>query len=182
MNKSRYIARGLIHCIAWMLLFVHPAETADNPSEYEVKAAFIYHFAKFIHWPETSGSILSDSVFVIGLVGDNPFGSFFEELIGQKQIQGMPIRIKRFPRAEDVQPVHILFVSESEKHRMSGILNRLDGFPVLTVGEFEGFLESGGMIYLFLEGNRVRFAVNREAASEKALDISAKLLNLAKNL
>lgn len=167
-----------VHLVA--VINLCPLIAADTPTEYEVKAAFIYNFAKFIEWPDLP-SISSDSVFVIGIIGEDPFGTVFEETIGQNQVQGKQIVIRRFKNLDELIPVHILFISQSEKSRTHRILNILLDVPVLTVGEFEGFLESEGIIYLFLEGNRVRFMVNRKAAEDKKLDISAKLLNLAKN-
>lgn len=156
-----------------------PLFATGNPSEYEVKAAFIYNFAKFIEWPDTP-AISSDSAFVIGVIGKDPFGSVFEQTIGDKRIHGKPIVIQRFETLDQLKPVHILFISRSEESRTRLILNQLDGLPVVTVAEFDRFIDFGGLIHLYLEENRVRFAVNRAAARLKKLDISAKLLDLAR--
>jgi len=113
-------------------------------------------------------------------MGKDPFGSVLDLTIGDKQIRGKPITILRFNSRLDFEPVHILFVSSSENSDLSKILGQLDEAPIVTVGEMEGFLDSGGMIYLYLEGNRVRFSVNRDAAKMRDIEISAKLLKLAK--
>jgi hypothetical protein len=148
-------------------------------SEYEIKAAFIFNFAKFIEWPqkvlgETNGS------FIIGILGRDPFGGALEQTIGGKTVKGKSIFIRRFRQLDDLQYCHILFISESEKDNLPAIFDKIKYESILTVGDMPEFARNGGMISLYTEENRVRFAVYIKATERANLKLSAKLLNLAK--
>jgi hypothetical protein len=153
----------------------------ESTSEYEIKAAFLFNFAKFVEWPasvmgETNGS------FIIGILGRDPFDGALDQTIGDKTVKGKKITLKRFRQIGDLQYCHILFISESEKNNLPEILGRIRDESILTVGDMPDFAKNGGMIHLYTEDNKVRFAI-RLAATERAnLKLSAKLLNLAKIL
>lgn len=154
---------------------------AQRPTEYEVKAAFLYNFARFATWPETAFA-KPDSPLVIGLWGPDPFGTSLENTIRDKTANGRPLKIRRFSQADDIQGCHVLFIPSSEFRYWAALQTHLEGVPVLTIGEVDGFCETGGMINFILKQNRVRFEINIEAIERTKLEISSRLLRLAENL
>ena len=157
------------------------SDTSDS-SEYLIKAGFIYNFAKFVEWPSTAFAD-ADAPIVIGVVGVDPFGSLIDRIVEDKKIGSRGFVVKRFKWGKDLRDLKdckILFVSPSEKGHIDEILQLVKGLPILTVGETPGFAERGGIIRFTLEDNRVRFEVNVEAARQVNLNISSRLLTLAK--
>ncbi len=153
---------------------------AGLPSEYEVKAAYLFNFAKFVDWPpEKLGQ--TNSPLVIGVVGENPFGKALETVIQKNQtVNGRPLVVRYLAPNENPRSCHILFVSRSEAPRLGPILKTAKGSAALTVSDLDQFLEQGGMIHFYLESDTVRFAVNLEAAAGAGLKLSPRLLKVAK--
>lgn len=150
----------------------------EPPSEYQVKAAFLYNFAKFVEWP--AGAFADDQPpFTLCIVGEDLFGSALSESAAQKNVKGRRLAVKHLKEDAGLRACHILFISSSEKKKLAKILEILQGSPVLTVGEMDRFGQSGGMINFVLEKNRVHFEINVEAADHAGLKISSKLLELA---
>jgi YfiR/HmsC-like len=161
------------------------AGDGSDSSEYLVKAGFIYNFAKFVEWPSTAFAE-PDAPIVIGVLGTDPFGDIINHVVEGKKIGTRGFVIRRFKwskelkDSKDFKDCRILFVSSSEKMHFEEIFEAVKGLPVLTVGETPGFAERGGMIRLMLEDNRVRFEVNVDAAHDGNLNISSRLLTLAR--
>jgi hypothetical protein len=145
------------------------AQEDSQPTEYQIKAAFIFNFAKFVEWPTTA---------IVGVLGENPFNDALEKIIKNKKVDEHPVIIMQFRAASEATNCHILFISSSEKLRLPQVLKQLNGRSVLTVGETPGFTEAGGMINFVLEGTKIRFQINNDAANGAGLKISAKLLGL----
>jgi hypothetical protein len=164
-----------------LLAFVPaPGQEAAAPSEYRLKAAFLWNFAKFVEWP-TNAFANDTAPFVIGVLGKSPFGQDLEKTVNGKLINTHPIEIRVFDTTADARQCHLLFVSASETARVGEIVKTLAGTPVLTVGDTEtgSFTENGGMIKFVFEGNKIRFQINDNAAKSASLKISSKLLSLA---
>jgi hypothetical protein len=152
---------------------------AESPlPEYQVKAACLYNFAKFVDWPPRAFADQKSPI-VFGVLGENPFGNTLEGIIKNKTINGRTLMIKRSRRAEDLKDCHILFISHSEEARQAQILKSLEGLSILTVGDTEEFLANGGIINFKMQNNKVRFEVNKVTAERAALKISSELLDLA---
>jgi len=149
------------------------------PSEYQLKAAFLYNFAKFIDWPPSTFSS-SQAPFAICILGTDPFGMAIDETLRGKTVADHPVVVRRARDVSEVRRCQIVFVSSQEKQPVSGILDALQGQNVLIVGEADHFADSGGTIQLFIEGGHIRFAINTVAAENAGLHISSKLLALAK--
>ena len=150
-----------------------------QPSEYQVKAAFIFNFAKFVEWP--SGAFAdATSPLCIGVLGENPFGANLERTVQDKTLNNRSIVIKECKTLDEARKCHLLFISASEKRPLAEIVEGLAGAHILTVGEAENFLKGGGMINFFREGNRFRFEINDGAAKKVGLKIDSKLLGLGK--
>ena len=169
-------------CLLAALISLRSALTRAQekaPSEYQLKSAFIYHFAKFVEWPPEAFAAPT-SPFIIGIIGDNPFGDLLPQAVQKKDINGHPFAVKEFKTLSELRGCHILFISQSERKRVGEILRAVRGEAVLTVSELEQFLTAGGMIQLIMEDNKVRFAISNSSAKQAGLRISSKLLNLAK--
>jgi hypothetical protein len=153
------------------------ARAAQNPTEYQVKAAYIFNFLKFVEWPEDSPD--PRGKWVVGFVGDSPVGAELERLFDGKEVLGRTLQVKKFQAGDSLHGCNILFISQSEKKRFASILATLRGSSVLTVGDTDDFVGSGGMIQLFVEDTRVRMTVDVSAAARARLKISSKMLLLA---
>jgi hypothetical protein len=149
--------------------------------EYHMKAAFLYHFAQLVEWPADSPSEGGISLLVCTL-GDDPFHGELENTVAGKQIGSRILRIRHVRPMQDTSGCNVLFISKSEGNRIPSLLASLRNAPVLTVGDTDDFLGAGGMIRWFLDGNKVRFEINRQAAESAKLRISSQLLFLAKNV
>lgn len=144
--------------------------------EYQVKALFLYNFAQFVSWPSTQPS---DAPFVIGIVGDDPFNSYLDETVRGEKVNNRLLTTQRFRRGRDPRNCNILFISQSERDRAAQIVSSLKGRSVLTVSDIEGFANSGGMIELFTEENKIHIRINLEAVKAANLRVSSKLLRVA---
>ncbi len=151
---------------------------ADAISPYQVKAAFIYNFIKFVEWPTTTFND-SKSPYVVGVLGKDPFGLELDYAMKNKTVNGRPIVVRRITD-EKMNQCHLLFISSSEKRRLKSIFEQLKDKPILTLGETEEFAQTGGMINFVIEENKVRFQINIEAAKRADLKIHSTLLNLAR--
>jgi hypothetical protein len=146
--------------------------------EYEVKAAYLYNFAKFVEWPPQAFAD-NESPIVIGVLGENPFGDILEATVQSQTLHGRSILIKQSRNVEDLKTCQLLFVSQSEQNSVREVLNQLRGASVLTVSDMESFIQNGGIIHFVKKENKIRFEINQEAAKEANLKISSKLLSLA---
>lgn len=147
--------------------------------EYQVKAAFLYNFAKFVEWPSSSFSDAS-APFQICVFGRDPFGEELRNITSEKTVNGRKLEVHPGVDLLRARGCHILFIASSVETPASQIFAALRGASVLTVGDTKGFAEQGGMINFVLENERVQFEVNRKAAEEAGLKISSKLLSVAK--
>jgi hypothetical protein len=167
--------------LLWGFCVTAHAETTPLPTEYEVKAAFLYNFAKFVEWPEATWASATDS-FVICIIGNDPFGPDIQNEWRTQTVQEHKILIQHIPSVEEARACQILFVAASEQSRAETILQQLKHPPILTVGDDARFVSKGGMISFVLEKRRVRFHVNTVAAEAAGLKISSQLLKLAKTV
>ncbi len=155
------------------------AAQGQSLDEYQVKAAFLFNFAKFVEWPAQTFRSPTDPINIC-ILGQDPFGDALEHAVKGKTVETrvflVPFRISEVHQASGCQ---ILFISSTERKRVRAILAELKAPGVLTVGETEGFAVQGGMINFKLEDGRVRLEVNVEATERGQLRISSKLLNLA---
>ncbi len=172
-------------CLAWMLLLAllsgQPrAGAADaGPSEYQVKAVFLFNFARFIEWPAAKLG-QTDSPLVIGILGANPFGTLLDETIKDRTINGHRLVSRAVSTAAEAAACHIVFISRSEKERIGPLLASLKGRPVVTVSETKGFAQDGGIINLIILNGSVKLEINPTAAGEAGLKLSSKLLAIAR--
>jgi hypothetical protein len=150
-------------------------------SEYAVKAAFLYHFAQFVEWPEAAFRDAS-SPLVYCTIGADPFDGALETTLKGKAIGARAIEVRHAKQASELQGCQLVFVGDGQKKQIPGVLAELRAAPVLVVGESEKFVEEGGTIGFVVEENKVRFEVNLGVAEKSGLRINAKLLALAKTV
>jgi hypothetical protein len=151
---------------------------AQGASEYQVKAAFLLNFMKFVGWPPSAFEN-PNSPFSICILGDDPFGSDIDQLVAGESISGRRVTIERLQRGPVPKSCQVLFISKSE--RDPGILSGL-GPGVLTVSDRDRFLTEGGMIAFVIEDRHVRFDINQRAASRALLTMNARMLNVARSV
>jgi hypothetical protein len=151
----------------------------DSAPEYEVKAAFIANFAKFVEWP-TARVPAPGSALILAILGDDPFGGSLSEAVGSKLVAGHPLEVRHVTNARDAAGAHVVFIAESERPRLPSILRELQQAPVLTVGDSDGYGAAGVIINLYVDRRRVRFEVNQAAAARAGLRLSAQLLAIAR--
>jgi YfiR/HmsC-like len=164
-----------------LLLACAPGLTsyAQSVSEDQVKAAYVYNFAKFIAWP--SGAF-SGPAAPLGfcVLDDRSFEAELTQIIKGKTVGGRAVMVVSVQNGEQSRNCHILFIGSSQAGKIRHIIAAVQNTSVLTVGEIKGFVEDGGIINFVLEDDRVQFQVNHKAAKQAGLSISAKLLAVAK--
>ena len=167
-----------------LLLAVSSGVKGQTPgrslSEYQIKGAFIYNFAKYVEWPPSAFTD-SQAPCLLCILGKDPFRSGLDFLSG-KTVRGHRMVVERHDRPAGVGSCHILFISASERQHLSTILKTIEKEPVLTVGDMENFAQLGGVIQLFTRNNKIRFAINHEAATRVGLKVSSKLLHLSRTV
>jgi hypothetical protein len=146
--------------------------------EYQVKAAFLYNFAKFVEWPPGTFANSSDPI-AICVVGQNPFGSTLEDMVQVKKIGDRLFVVRRLSDTQQAAKCQILFISAGEWKRTRALLDAVKGAAILTVGETDDFMALGGVVGFKLDGPRVRLQIAPEAGERGRLRISSKLLSLA---
>ena len=146
-------------------------------SEYQIKAAYLYNFAKFVEWP---AEVLADPSLPLSICifGKDPFGDALDT-IRDKIVKGRKLVIRQYSGIEDLKECHIIFISPSEKKNLAGILEKIKDMHMLTVSDMEGFADRGGMITLNKAENKIRLEINLDAAQQSGLKVSSKLLKLA---
>ena len=152
-----------------------------KPTEYEVKATYLYNFGRFVEWPAKAAQAEGDS-FSICVLGQDPFGPALDSVLADATIGGRKVVAKRIPASQGAVNCRVLFISSSENTRLKQILTTLRGTSVLTVSELPQFSQRGGMVQFILEGNKVRFEVNLAAAEHAGLTLSSELLKVAVNV
>jgi YfiR/HmsC-like len=151
----------------------------STPVEYQVKAAFLFNFAKFVEWP--TGAFLSETTPIsLCVFGQDPFGGALDEIARGEAIHNREIVVRRTNELPSMNSCQLIFVGNKEHKRLSELLNAVRGVSTLVVGETEGDAEAGTVIQFFSEGRQLRFAVNVDAMQRAKLSFSSKLLALAK--
>ena len=163
--------------VCFALLFGGEAATAESGLEYDVKAAFLLNFTKFVEWPPAAFTG-PDSPISICLMGRDPFGKTLDDIVQGETVNGRKVVVHRLSQAPGAQTCQVVYLSSSEREvarTLSGL-----GQGVLTVGEGANFIREGGMISFVIENRRVRFDINQNAADKASLRLSSKLLSVAR--
>jgi YfiR/HmsC-like len=176
-GKPRPCMEVLLLAVCLLALAVPAAAQAP---EYDLKAAFLFNFAKFVEWP-ASAFAGEQSPLTICVYGEDPFGPNLDAVVQGERVGERSLLVQRPDSLDDLGECHVLFVSRSEKDRLGEVMAEVEGDPVLTVADTDGFLRAGGIINFILESSKVRFLIDQEAAERSGLRISSKLMRLAVN-
>lgn len=154
------------------------ARAQTSADEYQVKAAFLFHFAQLVAWP---GGALSaqDPTLNLCIFADEPGRQELQAAIEGKPIGNRVLHVRPLSRSQDLQGCNVLFLSLDEERRQTAILKTLRGLPILTVGETANFLSDGGIIRFHLDQDKIRFDISLDSADSSHLTISSRLLLLA---
>ena len=152
-----------------------------KPNEFQVKAAYLYNFGRFVEWPDQNTLDKSEG-FEICVLGADPFGPTLDATLARETIAGKSVMAKRISKPQEIDSCRIVFISSSEQGHLKEVLTALDKTSVLTVSDIPRFSERGGMIGFILDGDRVRFDVNLASAQDARLTLSSELLKVATNV
>jgi len=172
--RIRSAGRWLVLLLS--LLAALPAQNGTSMPEDEIKAAFLFSFAKFIEWPARVG----DDALVMVVLARDSFASTLERTVRGKTVNGRPLIVKRLAKPQEARGCHVVFIGGGDQTRSRPILDALPVVGVLTVGEAEQFAVRGGVITFVKDANRLRFEINVDAAGRAGLRISSRLLQLAR--
>lgn len=177
----RLARRGAGWLLGIILFTGAAAQTPPPPppdAEYQVKAVFLFNFAQFVDWPAQAFEN-DQAPIVIGVLGEDPFGSYLDEVVQSEKIGDRALVVRRYHRVEDAGGCHILFVSRSNAGQLDRIMAALQGRSVLTVGDLDSFNRRGGMVRFVTEKGKIHLRINTDAAKEAGFTISSKLLRWA---
>lgn len=161
--------------VSWLMVNLH-AQT----SEYELKAVYLERFTRFVDWPEESSISDTTKPFVIGIIGENPFGKCLKRIYEKQKIKNKAVKILPVKNLTDISKCHILFISKSEKQYLGKIINITQDSPILTIADTKGFCEKNGHINFYLDADKVRFEINNEAVKKAGLYMKYQLLERGK--
>jgi hypothetical protein len=170
--------RNYANLVRVILATVIAASAQPQLDEYQVKAAFLYNFAKFVEWPPQAFGVAANSI-IVCVVGETPIYAFLETAVIDKTAWNRSLAVRKVSDAQDATGCHILFIGRADRKRIPAVLAAITQWGVLTVGETPEFVADGGVVNFKLENGRVRFEINVDAARREKLRISSKLLSLA---
>ena len=180
-GKYRMLQRAAAAILFLMMgMLCPPAPAAEGIVEGDVKAAFVLNFIRFVEWPASAFRSPEDPI-VLSVLGHDPTAASLAFLDGKK-VSGRRVVVRKIPVLSVLERCHVLFVCASEKAALAPTLGAVQRWPVLTVGDFEGFAGRGGTIGFIRQDNRVGFEINEESARKAGLKVNAKLLYLGKSI
>jgi hypothetical protein len=178
---KRLTAFGAIVLISVCVAFAGPGASSAGSvetSEFQVKAAFVYNFVKFVQWPRDSFPATGDVPISICVLGQDPLGDALESLKGLTAY-GRNISVRRIAGQAEIDRCQVLYICKSERDAIVNILKGMKA-GVLTIGDMRSFASTGGIINFVIVDNRVSFEINVDAAEKARLRISSQILKLAK--
>lgn len=187
-RSEKLLKRCLLRCCnslaavaALVFLSINIAVAAAAPSlEYQVKGACLIKFGMFVDWPSAADGSAEKAPFVIGILGNDPFGKSFDEAVAKEKVNGRQVVVKRSKSASELLDCQVVFIASSETDRLLAALATFSTNGVLTVGDAPGFARNGGMVGFFKEGGKVRFEINTAMADRSGLKVSSKLLQVGR--
>jgi YfiR/HmsC-like len=166
----------VLRALLLVLLAAVAPVSAAGPSEYQVKAVFLFNFAQFVAWPAQAFGA-ADAPFSICILGEDPFGADLDATVRGENVQGHPFVVRRYRNPGDIESTcHIVFIGASQLTQLENIVKSLGDRAILTVSDIDQSAERGTMIQFASEHNRLRLRINVAAAKAAGLTISSKLL------
>lgn len=172
------LAAMLLGCGAHAATGTAASAQASISDEYQLKAVFLFNFAQFVEWPARAFPEPQAPI-IIGVLGDDPFGPYLDDLVSGEKVHDRPLVIHRFKRVADLGECHLLFISRSDPATLEKALAILKGRSVLTLSDADTFTRLGGMVRFATENGKIRLKINVEAAKACGLTISSKIIRPA---
>lgn len=178
MRTPRLSIRADYHPLLFgLILILSTSGLSGERAEYELKAAFLFNFSRFVVWPQEE----AEMDFFICVLGRDPFGAHLEAIAGRKAM-GRNIGVRRASSIAEAKGCQVLFISGDSTDEVVNLVTFFKGLPILTVSDRQGFALGGGIIELVQAEDRLGFEINLEVARRNGLDISSKLLQLARKV
>ncbi len=177
---NRSIALRIALLAGWgiSLCLPTPRLLASRPSEFEVKAAYLFNFGRFVEWPPEA--VPSNTTeFPICILGRDPFGKALDSTISGEKIEGREVVARRISAPAEATVCRVLFISASEDKQVKVILSTLGNLSILTVSDIPEFLDDGGMVQFVLTDQLIRFKIKIAASRQAGLNLSSQLLKVA---
>jgi hypothetical protein len=178
MGTTSSILRRIGSTLAMALLLFPLSLRAQVARDKAIRAVLLFHIAQLTEWP-TNAFTSDQEPFVLGVVGEDPFGEILEGTVDKETVRGRRIVIERYRTAADIQNPHLLFISSSESRSLGTILRRIDEKPILTVADVERAEQRGVMVHLYWEDNRAKMIINQAAVASKKFVMSPRLMAVA---
>ena len=176
-SAGRWLGVALV-CAGAALAPDLPVRAADDPLEYRVKAAFMFKFASFVNWP-ASRFATPDSPVELCVLGSEGFSEVLEDTVSGKTAAARPLHVRRIEQVRELSDCHVAYVLADSTAQSERLLAQLAGRSILTVYEAPATI-SAGVVRFYLEDRRVRFEINAAAAEREKLQVSSKLLAVAR--
>ena len=176
----RSIALRLISIVLVLMYCLQGQVMARAFEEYQLKAVFLYRLSLFITWPIDAFKD-SEQPFVIGILGEDPFGTHIDKVVQNESVKRRPIQVRRFARIDDVlkEPCQILFISKTLQAQWPGLIHQLNKHALLTVSDMAQFSQMGGMVNIWTQNSRIKIDINSDETRKAGLIVSSKLLKVA---
>lgn len=163
-----------------ILLTLPLAVLGQTAAEYAIKASYLARFVEFVQWPEGAITDEPSAAFVVSVLGDAPFEDMLESTFAAQPVGNATVEVRFISSVEESVGSQVLFVSRSEENRLEEILSFTAGSPILTVSDTEDFASRGVMVNFYIEGDAVRFEINRSALEDTGLSINSLVLSYAR--
>lgn len=164
--------------LGWLAVLSVTSSGATAPSEYRVKAVFLFNFARFVDWPAVT-FVSASAPFALCVYGDDPFGPDLDAVVNGESIAGRPMVVRRLHEPQDVSGCQIVFIADSADRELESVLAALGHRATLTVSDLEGAAQRGAMIRMMTVGGHVRLRINIDAVRAAHLTMSSNLLRAA---
>jgi hypothetical protein len=182
--KSKWQARLYFHLLLALLLALICSPThayaETSPLEYRVKSAFLYNFTKFIEWPESQ--LATQGGLSICVAGEPKMHEVMRETIGRKLVNNHELQFKMVSHPGESNTCQVLFLGFTDQSRLQDWVGAVSTAAVLTVSDSPDFIQGGGMIQFVIVDGKIRFDINQSAANRLKIQLSSKLLSLARNV
>ena len=179
-QRRRQGISPLVLGLGFALLLGLSQARAQTASEYALKAVYFQTFGRYVTWPDSLTHLESDAPFVIGVLGNNPFNDTLEKLYAKNTIQGRRVEIRYLETLEN-DILHVLFISRSQRHQVSRIIEKTKNRPILTVADFDGAAKFGVHVNFYVTGgSNLKFEINQSAVETAGLKMSFHLLQYAR--
>ncbi len=163
-----------------VLLFLLTDAALCQFEEYELKAVYLERITRFLEWPDEAKGFLAQDTFVIGVLGENPFGNILTDLYAERPIKNRNVKVRYLSQLREIEGCDLLFISQSMSEELPQVLEITAKKPIVTVGDTEGFSERGVLVNFFIEKNKLRFEINEQGLREADIMIDSLLLKVSK--